>query len=357
MRVPVHRADTVLFDACRTAFSGWRDKLLLRGADRCGDALLHAAAHHPVMAGASGALFQLPRFTVVSFLVAVETHGFLLLRPAALRAAAVGAGLLVFRRTLKWRAHRPLADDCAVLTLAVRALVIRPRRLIVVDVVPHTALSVQIGKPLATAALGATCPGCLGDAAWRTWQYWARLLSACHTAVLAEADNTGVPFVRRYGVSFGVLPAVYHTTFAVRATLPLRWISRILAIHMAVDSRLSYDAGLTEESTTRILGIGPFLRAGVEPAFVDAAFADVAALIPLGLLQEVAASWQRAGLASALYHAVLALTGDTLCRDARDVRDFALVEALDRISWLQESGNREREPRSEDQRTGMGVSS
>lgn len=105
------------------------------------------------------------------------------------------------------------------------------------------------------------------------------------------------------------------------------------------------------------MGISPFLRAGIDSAFVDAAFADVAALVSLGLLQEVAASWQGAGLASTLDHAILALTGDTLCRDARDVRDLALVSALDRISWLQESGNGEREPRSEDQRTGGGVSS
>lgn len=100
MRVPVHRANTVLFDACRAAFAGRRDKLLLRGAYGSGDALLHAAADHAVMAGAGGALLQLPSFTVVSFLVIVEAHGFLLLGPAALRAAAVGAGLLMFRRTL-----------------------------------------------------------------------------------------------------------------------------------------------------------------------------------------------------------------------------------------------------------------
>lgn len=53
------------------------------------------------------------------------------------------------------------------------------------------------------------------------------------------------------------------------------------------------------------MGISPFLRAGVEATLVEAAFADVAALVSLGLLQEVAASRQGAGLASALYHAVL----------------------------------------------------
>lgn len=54
-------------------------------------------------------------------------------------------------------------------------------------------------------------------------------------------------------------------------------------------------------------------------------FADVAALVSLGLLQEVAASWQGAGLASTLDHAILQRDGEK-----RAARSCVLIAPLKR---------------------------
>lgn len=257
--ISVHCANTVLFHAGGAAFPGRGDEFLLRGTHGGRDALFDAAADHAVVAGARGALLQLPRFPVVALLVVVVAHGFLLLRLAALGAAAVRAGLLVFRGTLQRRAHGPLADDRPVLALAVGALVVGPRCLVVVDVTSHATLSVHVVEPLTTAAFGTARAGCLGDAARWARQHWAGLFRARDSPVLAEANDARVPLVRWHGVSFGVLPAVHRATFAVRATLPLRWISRILAVDVAVDPGLCDHTGLAEKSATRVLRVAPFL--------------------------------------------------------------------------------------------------
>lgn len=289
--ISVHGANAVLLHAGGAAFARRGDELLFRGAHGGRDALFNAAADHAVVTGARGALLQLPRFPVVALLVVIVAHGFLLLRLAALGTAAVRAGLLVFWGALQRRAHCPLADDRPVLALAVGALVVGPCRLVVVDVTSHATLSVHVVEPLTTAAFGAACAWRLGDAARWARQHRAGLLRACDSPVLAEADDARVPLVRGYGVSFGVLSAAHSATFAVWAALPLRWISRILAVDVAVDPGLCDHTGLAEKSATRVLRVAPFLGAGVDSALVDTAFADVAALVPLGLLQEVAAPW------------------------------------------------------------------
>lgn len=117
------------------------------------------------------------------------------------------------------------------------------------------------------------------------------LFGARYSSILADADDTRVFFVGRHSIAFHVLSAIHEASFAVRAALSLwRW-SRVLAVDVAVHPGLGNDSRLAYERPAGILWIAPFFGAAVHLALVDAAFADVAALVSLVLLQEIAPPW------------------------------------------------------------------
>lgn len=192
--------------------------------------------------------------------------------------------------------------------------------------------TIQVVRSFATAALGTTGLWSLRDPVVRAGQHGARFFGARDSAILASAHHARVPLVGWNSVAFQVLSPVHEATIAVRTALPVRRWPRIFTVDVAIDAGLGDDARLAEKPPARIVGIGPFLRAAVHSAVVDTPFANVAALVSLGLLKEVAAPWQRTGLSSALHNAVLALTGDTgVVRDSGNVRQLTFIDALDRV--------------------------
>lgn len=332
MRVSKNCADAILFNACWTTFAWGCDQFLFWWTDGCCDAFFNTTANHTMVTRTLGAFLQLPRVSIIVLLVVVVAHGFLFFWPSALGTAATRAGYLVLWRTLQRRTDRSLADCSPILALAVGALIVRPRSSVVEYLLADETSTVQVVQPLATATLGTARPWSLRDPVVGAGQHRARFLGARDPAILAGAHHARVPFVRWNSVSFHVLFPVHEASIAVGTALPLRGWPRVLAIDVAIDAGLGDDARLAEKSPTGVVGIGPFLRAAVHSAVVDTAFANVAALVSLGLLQEVAAPWQRTRLSSALHNAVLALTGDTgVVRDSGNVRQLTFIDTLDRV--------------------------